>query len=81
MSERDELVRLDEPELAAHLVDSGDVADVWGLVRALAHGCPLDTAPDHIWRAYCEAMRDYARMVLADQLWSERKQRAEGAGR
>ena len=27
-SERDELVRLDEPELAAHLVDAGDVAAV-----------------------------------------------------
>ncbi len=45
----------------------------WGLVRALAHGSPLDTAPDHIWRAFAEAMRLYARDVLAAHLWSERQ--------
>ena len=32
-SERDELVRLDEPELAAHLVDSGDVVPMRTCVR------------------------------------------------
>jgi hypothetical protein len=58
-------------ELALALEEIGasaecpELHDPWGFIRTLATGWPLDTAPDHIWRAHAEAMRTLAEIMTA----------------
>ena len=75
MSERDELVRLDEPELAAHLVDSGDVP------AAVVHCGKCGKLAAYFMCAVCYLPLCEACDWLHDADNCTPAQRAEGAGR
>ena len=66
----DELVRLDEPELAAHLEDGGDVAETWATVRKCGDACCWCATGE--MPRYLRQIRDHRQRI---------RQRAEGAGR